>query len=485
MKLSTQLWVMVAAAAGAVGVPAASLWLLSRDVRAVHTEFIESQAELGVKLALANATEVYFREQMDRVAQGESASTEPAERAQVLALYTRIDQLIIAANDGQEGVAEMRRLDRLRQNFLTLADALKPLSPTQTDLVSAVDRRFDTELLPALFESAGYESAALAENTANLDQRATWARSAAAVSLFAGLLLLLALVRLLIRRTQTALAELLTTTRAFAGGALDQRVGPLPVDELDEIGRAFNRMAAALKDASDARVRSEKLAAVGQLAASVGHEIRNPLSAARNALTYVRRKYAKGPAPAAGDRTLEFVELADRELGACNRIVQDLLDFARERPLTMSASALSPLVKEVLQVVRRRADVRVENAIPEDLPPVDADRDQLRQVLLNLVQNGVEAIPEARPGVVSVKAQVQGERLRISVADDGTGIPESDRQRIFEPLVTTKTKGTGLGLAITSQIIKRHGGTLELETELGRGTAFHITLPLHTERSAP
>ncbi|MEY2931069.1 MAG: hypothetical protein RL033_1818, partial [Pseudomonadota bacterium] len=286
------------------------------------------------------------------------------------------------------------------------------------------------------------------------------------------------------RRTQLSLTELLTATRALASGNLSARAARLDIGEFDEIGRAFNGMATDLAEAADARLRVEKLAAVGQLAASVGHEIRNPLAAARNALNYLRRKLSKTGPPIKGDRTVEFIDLADRELEACNRIVQDLLDFARERPLNVTSSGLQALVDEVLGVVRGRPEVELSNEVREDLPPLDADRDQLRQVLINLVQNGIEAIPVNRPGKVRVQARVEPDGIRISISDDGTGIPESDRKRIFEPLVTTKTKGTGLGLAITSAIVKRHHGTLDLESALNVGTSFHIYLPFPRQRAA-
>jgi signal transduction histidine kinase len=484
MRLRNQLLVIFVAATCAVMVPVAALFELARGVGKVQAASQEAQTELAAKLERLSQTESYFRAEIDRIEDAESTPNSAASRAQVLATYDGISKLI-GTEHGELQRAEAKHEAGLRTKFVELADGLAALRAHDARQADELDRRFDTELLPSLFQSAGHESALLAESLLELERRSTQAAWAAGLSLLLGVAILLVLVQRIARSTERSLRELLIATRTLASGDLRARAAPLPTMEFDEIGRAFNSMAGDLGDAADARVRVEKLAAVGQLAASVGHEIRNPLSAARNALSYLRRKAAKDAAPAAGDRSVEFIELADRELEACNRIVQELLDFARERPLNLTSTALQTLVDEVLEVVRSRPDVELKNEVPEELPPIDADRDQLRQVLLNLVQNGIEAIPVERSGNVSVQAHVDHDWFRIRVSDDGSGIPEGDRKRIFEPLVTTKTKGTGLGLAITAAIVKRHRGTLELETAANQGTSFQINLPLLGENTAP
>jgi len=482
--LGRQLLAILAASCGAVLVPIAALLVLAAGVTQVHDASGESQVELAAKLERVTLTEEYIRGELDRIEEQHAAEPGDPAHAKALASYQHVEQLIRASSDGASAQAELQREAALRAKFSEIAAALARLPGEGTEAPEELDRTFDTELLPALFQSAGHESSLLAQSLNELESRSAQATRAAVLCLLLGLGLLVALVRGITLRSQRALSELLSATRALASGDLSARASTVPIAEFDEIGRAFNRMAIELTQAADARVRVEKLAAVGQLAASVGHEIRNPLAAARNALSYLRRKLGKDTAPAKGDRTLEFIQLADRELEACNRIVQDLLDFARERPLHVTSSSLHTLVSEVLEVARSRPAVAVHNEVPEDLPLLDADRDQLRQVLLNLVQNGIEAIPEERTGNVRIRAAVAADGLRISVSDDGSGIPEGDRERIFEPLVTTKAKGTGLGLAISSAIVKRHHGSLRLESALNQGTSFHITLPLPSEKAA-
>lgn len=235
-----------------------------------------------------------------------------------------------------------------------------------------------------------------------------------------------------------------------------------------------------LQDSQDLVVRTEKLAAIGQLAASVGHELRNPLAAIRNSHTYLQRKLSSAPGGVAAvdPRMGQFLDIIDRELTASAKIIGDLLDFARERPPALAPCPLRPLVSEAISVVPVRPNVELVNEVPEKLPIPALDREQFRQVLVNLVQNASEAMPEGRQGKVVVRA-VGGaaEPFLVTIADNGCGIPKEARERIFQPLFTTKVKGTGLGLAIVSNVIKRHQGSIRVESEVDQGTQFHIELP--------
>lgn len=491
MKLRDHLAGMLAVAGACVLFPVGGLYFIGVEIAELREAATDARVELGTKLELTALVEGYFREQRDRSIgfTGEADSASEAEsRRRVLDTIARTQYSGGEQVEKDEDEAsETQSLETVKREFIALADEtlrLGRFEPSRAAEFEALyDRRFQRELLPRLFDTIAEEQAELTEALAELDEEATRAGWLGAASLLLGALGLFVMARWIAGRAQHSLTRLIEGTRELAKGGLQARIPELPIDELEEIGHAFNRMAASLEESLDAKVRVEKLAAVGQLAASVSHEIRNPLSAARNALAYLRRRQAQ--TPLAGDkRFAEFIELADRELGACNRIVTDLLDYARERPLELTACLLAPLCKEVLDVVQRRPDVEVDISLGAEVPPIDADRDQLRQILLNLVQNGIEAIPLDRPGRVCVLARAESDRVALSVRDDGTGIPEADRSRIFEPLVTTKTKGTGLGLAITRSIIARHGWRLRLDTEVGKGTTFHIDIPLLARQAA-
>ena len=249
---------------------------------------------------------------------------------------------------------------------------------------------------------------------------------------------------------------------------------------------ALQRALDELKANGEALARSERLAAVGQLAASVGHELRNPLSAVRNAHTYIAKRMAEPANPLASDaRVSQFVVLVDRELNTCAKIISDLLDFSRERAPELYPCPLRPLVDDALSLVPPRPNVVLTNKVPEELPVPSLDKDQFRQVLINLVQNAVEAMPDGG-GEVSVIAEGgQGAPWKIRVVDNGAGIPHDVVGKIFEPLFSTKNKGTGLGLAIVSNMIKKHGGTITVDSAVGRGTEFHIVLPHDPLSAAP
>ncbi|MFP2932996.1 sensor histidine kinase [Pyxidicoccus sp. 3LG] len=242
--------------------------------------------------------------------------------------------------------------------------------------------------------------------------------------------------------------------------------------------QALVRAEQELRDFQHQFSRMEKLASVGQLAASISHELRNPLAAARTALSCVLLRVSNLQGSLSDTRILHFLDVTERELAVCARIISDVLDFARERPPQLAPCALRPLVDEVLGVAPSRAGVRVLNAVPESLPVPLLDRELFRMVLVNLVQNAVEAAPVGSGGTVRVHAE-GGEAApwRIRVVDDGPGIPQEVMSKIFEPLFTTKTQGTGLGLAIVSALVHKHGGTLSVHSEVGQGTEFLIELP--------
>jgi two-component system sensor histidine kinase HydH len=242
-----------------------------------------------------------------------------------------------------------------------------------------------------------------------------------------------------------------------------------------ELDRAMQE----LQSSQHALVRAEKLAAVGQLAASVGHELRNPLATIRNSSKYLGKRLS-GPSAASNlsdPKISQFLTLMDREVTACTKIISDLLDFARERAPVAEPCPLRPLVDDAISIVPE-SSVRIVNAVPVDLPVPIIDKDLFRQVLTNLIQNAVEAIPSERQGEVTVSAEGgQDCPWRIVVADNGSGIPASALAKIFEPLFTTKTKGTGLGLAIVAGMIKAHQGTINVESSSDAGTRFVIELP--------
>jgi PAS domain S-box-containing protein len=225
-----------------------------------------------------------------------------------------------------------------------------------------------------------------------------------------------------------------------------------------------------LAKARERLVRQTRLSAIGQVAASLAHDIRNPLGAIRNAAYYLGRRV-----PAAERKWQEYLRLIEREVVAADRIISHMMDMARERHLQRQQVDLGPLVDGVTRRLQPNGEVRIELGL-EPVPfEVYADPEQLERVLDNLLSNAAQAV--GKRGRIVVRARHDGPSDTISVVDDGPGVPESVEKHLFEPLVTTKAKGTGLGLAICEQIIRQHGGTIEhLRTETG-GAEFRLVLP--------
>jgi PAS domain S-box-containing protein len=251
--------------------------------------------------------------------------------------------------------------------------------------------------------------------------------------------------------------------------------------DITDIKDAEERM----REAQEALLRTEKLAVIGRLAASIGHELRNPLAAIRNAWFYLDRRLVQTPSAEPDQRVQQFSRVITTEIDRCAKIIGELLDFSRERAIYRVPTPAHELVQSALEVVvKPGANITLTNAVSEELPVPNLDADQFRQVLVNLLQNAAEAV-DAQTGRVEVTASEEGGELTIVVTDNGKGMTEEVRARIFEPLYTTKLRGTGLGLAIVEGIIKRHGGRILVASALGRGTTFSITIPISEASTEP
>lgn len=247
--------------------------------------------------------------------------------------------------------------------------------------------------------------------------------------------------------------------------------------------RSLHEQAQARLDAAQAQLlQSAKLAAVGELAASVAHEINNPLYAARNSLYLVEQDLPES----APQRV--FLGIAQSELGRIARIITRMRDFYRPDRDELETTDVNDLLDETVELVRthlRHGQVAVVRALDPAVAPITAHADQLRQVFLNVMLNACDAMPGG--GVLTVTThpaadQSSGGGVLIAIADTGTGIASEHLPHLFEPFYTTKPQGTGLGLAISAHIITQHGGGITVASELGVGTTFRIALPASAPR---
>lgn len=220
--------------------------------------------------------------------------------------------------------------------------------------------------------------------------------------------------------------------------------------------------------------RRERLAGLGDVAAAFAHEVRNPLNAVSIGLQRLRAEFNPEPA----GEYAQFVDLMQGEVRRLNTIVEEFIALARPLPVKPLPMDAADLVRETAALVEpeaRQAGVELRVAAPPALPLV-ADRDHLKQVLLNLVLNAVQAMREAG-GTLSIEAAGSREAVTLTVADTGPGIPLDALPRIFDPYFTTKSGGLGLGLTIARRIVEAHGGALEADSQPGRGARFRVSLP--------
>jgi signal transduction histidine kinase len=228
-----------------------------------------------------------------------------------------------------------------------------------------------------------------------------------------------------------------------------------------------------LREAHEELVRNERLALIGQLAGGVGHELRNPLGAMGNAVYYLRMRLAGNEDP----KVLKHLGILEREGRRANKIITDLLDFSRVKPPSRVPAQLNAIVQDVLARVPEEPSVQRKLDLDESLPLVEVDQDQVGQVLLNLVDNAVEAMPEG--GTLTIRTRATADGIVASVTDTGAGIPPENLEKVFQPLFTTKTRGIGLGLAVSRRLAAANGGTLRLTSRMGEGSTFTVAFPLN------
>jgi len=232
---------------------------------------------------------------------------------------------------------------------------------------------------------------------------------------------------------------------------------------------------AKLEATFDELLSAKKLAAVGNLALGLAHEIRNPLSSIRMNVQMIRKKVS------AESAFQEHFSIVEAEILRLNRLLNDLMSFARPRALHLEFVDLAGVVERVVTLERARLEsdgVRVDVHVDSALPPVLCDMEQIQQVLLNLVINALDAMEKQRGRrLLSIGAGCRGNFVCLWVTDTGPGIPAADRDKLFDPFFTTKVGGGGLGLSIVQNIVLHHGGHLAVESEPGAGATFTVYLP--------
>lgn len=295
---------------------------------------------------------------------------------------------------------------------------------------------------------------------------------------------------LVTRRITDPLVQLTAAAESLAAGEPGQlRPGSQRTDEVGRLDRAFAQMSDSvrlarerlerqvaertreLEQAQTELIQRERLAVLGELASSVGHELRNPLGVMSNSVYFLGATLRDGT-----PKTNEHLDILRRQIDLAEKIVTDILDFTKVKAPDTSDIDLREFVDEQLRRISLPPVVRVRRDVPINLPQVRADPVQIGQVLFNLFTNAVQAM-EPAGGTLSVSSRPNNGMVRIEVADEGPGIPPESRTRIFEPLFTTKLRGIGLGLSVSRSLALANGGNLSVGEGNGKGAVFYLDLP--------
>jgi two-component system, NtrC family, sensor kinase len=297
-------------------------------------------------------------------------------------------------------------------------------------------------------------------------------------------------------------------TERLAAGDLGFQIDVRSQDEIGELAHSFNAMSSQLKAehkenvawtrtleqrvdqktrelkrAHEHALHTEKMASIGKMAAVLAHEINNPLS---GILTYAKLLHkwmdSKDGGKSHRRDICDSLDLIASESRRCGDLVKNLLTFSRTTPINLQPTNLNQVIDRSLRLIQHQLDlaaIQVEPDLDPELPLVVCDGAQIEQVLLALMMNALDAMPQGGNLWVTTKLSREDNAVRIVVRDDGSGIPPEILPRLFEPFLTTKEtgRGVGLGLAISRSILERHNGDIEVQSEVGRGTTFTVTLP--------
>jgi PAS domain S-box-containing protein len=257
----------------------------------------------------------------------------------------------------------------------------------------------------------------------------------------------------------------------------------------DEENSVVTGMAIILRDVTETRrraestIESEKLSAITLLAAGVAHEIGNPLNSLNIHLQLMERELKNLPATQAG-RLCEDLRVAREEIARLDQIINQFLRAIRPTQPNLQPTAVNEVVLDALALMEHEIadrDILVERELAEGLPRILLDRAQLKQAFYNIIKNALQAMRSG--GIVRIQTEADDANVIVSFVDSGLGIAPEDIGQLFEPYFTTKEGGTGLGLMIVQRIVREHGGTIEIESDKGRGTTFRVKLPIHEKRT--
>ncbi len=298
-------------------------------------------------------------------------------------------------------------------------------------------------------------------------------RNVVLIGLVLSILVAVGFIYFSMKRITKPIKILTNAAKKVTSGMIDTQVDITSNDEIGVLAGTFNEMTLELKTLE----QSSKLAAIGELAAGVAHEINNPLTNIIGYSKILNREIGSD------SKYAEYLEGINEEAQRAHNIISKLLSFAREAPLNVQPSYINDLLDKVISQIDKVTfppDISLKNQFQENLPEIYIDQNQIQQVFINLINNSFHAMSDGGELFITTFLDEEEDLLNIEFKDTGVGIAEEKIGKVFDPFFTTKDvgKGTGLGLSISYGIIKAHGGGISLESEVGKGTIFTVSLPI-------
>jgi signal transduction histidine kinase len=472
---------------------------LSRQIRLIRTAYVP----LALKSKELHEKQNNLRAYLDDIPNESSRARVEARIQSYTATRGRYlreaVELSNALTDVPRGHREAAEIRRYLTGFETAVAEQKPLyetllrSPPIADAAAETDpvahaqalqalerlKQAEVRLRSKMWHFWRWEKRIVEETAVQLEESETYIRKFTIV--LGGIAVLLGvLVAVWATLTLRPLKRLQVAAQRIAAGDYGSRIDEDGPDEVADLAREFNVMGRAVESREQDLVRSERLAAVGKMAASITHEVRNPLSSIGLNTELLEEELAELSGER-GDEVRALCRSIQTEVDRLTAITEEYLHFARLPKPRLHPHEINGIVENLLDFEREQLALRGVEVVSElavALPRIDIDDQQIRQALLNLLRNAADATAEIGGGTITVRTRLApGDRgVQVIVEDDGPGMATETAEKIFDPFFSTKEGGTGLGLALTLQIVREHGGTLAVESSPGHGARFVVTL---------